>query len=158
MENDAQHRRLRHPHQSHGAKQGWLRHRANYMRGIRKRERDNMNDTKTFYDVSKDLEEALKEIDEAKVNGDIFDLACTVAFDNIAGGLSFKINPDNGTVSFTADLTEQGQGNYKLLNALENEDDYRGLYEELKDELEAIVSTIDTSIKQVIARHGLSQT
>ena len=93
-----QHRRWINPHHSYGAKKGWLRHHAIYMREVRKRERDDMN--KSFYQVAKELEESINII-EAKMNkNDVFDLSYEVAFENLAGRLSFSINNDKDNISF----------------------------------------------------------
>lgn len=154
-EREAQHRRLTEPHRSKASKLAWKRHRNSYMQANRKKERDNMN--KTFYSISKELEESMRKIDEAKVNkDDIFDLNCEVIFDNLSGGISFKINKDDGAVSFSALLNENGHGSYRLEN-MPNEEALKGLYEELKDEIEQVASMVDQSMKQILAKHGLRQ-
>lgn len=152
---EAQHRRLTEPHRSKAAKLAWKRHHNSYMQANRKKERDNMN--KSFYAISKELEESINKINEAKVNkDDIFDLNCEISLSNISGGLSFKINKDTGEVSISTSMLEVGHGNYRLENMPEQEA-LKGLYEELKDELEQLANTVDQSMTQIIAKHGLRQ-
>ena len=151
---EQQSRRLRNPHRSKGSKIGWKRHRDSYMRANRRKERDNMN--KTFISVARDLEEALG-IDEAKIlKYDIFDYKFEVLFDNISGGLSFSIK--DGNISFSTLLNENGHGNYKLETPPQNEEAYKELYNDLKDELQTIASSLDESFKSILSKHGLRET
>ena len=144
--------RMQNLHHSIGAKKGWLRHHSNYMRGMRKKSRDNMN--KTFYQVAKEIEETMNEVKIQK--NDIFDLKCEIICENLSGGFSFSINKDTGEVSFSTLLNESGHGNYKQIN--QTSEDYTALYEDLKEEFTSIASTVDQSIKQILAKHGLSET
>ena len=154
-EREAQHRRLTEPHRSKASKLAWKRHRDSYNRANRKKERDNMN--KSFYSIAKELQESINSLYETDItNDDIFDLTCDIAFTNITGGIGFHINKDTGEVSFTSSLMEKGSGNYRLENMPE-EEALKGLYEELKDELEQVIKTVDHSISQIIAKHGLRQ-
>lgn len=147
---EEQHRRLTEPHRSKGAKLGWKKYRSNYMRGFRKRERMD-----TFADIRERLKETLKQIQEAKLEKDsMFDLKGEIVFENLSGGLSFSINKDNGTVSISTTLNQNSKGNYKPQT---DDTDYENLYEDLKDELSMLAKTIDDSMKQILAKHGLRE-
>lgn len=152
---EAQHRRITEPKRSKSAKLGWKRHHNNYMMANRKKERDCMN--KSFYSISKELEEAMDGLNEANIDRDsVFDLNCDISLNNIAGGLSFKINKDNGEVSIATSMIEGGHGNYRL-EVMPQEEALKGIYDELKDDLEQLARTIDQSINQIVAKHGLRQ-
>lgn len=152
QERQAQHNRLTNPHRSKSAKIGWKRYRSNYMRAARKKERDSMN--KSFYSLSKEIAEALSE---AKIEKDnVFKLNSEILFENISGGIAISIN--DGNISISTLLNENGQGNYKLLNTPQEEDAYKNLYNDLKDELFEICKYVDQNIKQVLAKHGLRET
>ena len=152
-EREAQHHRLTEPNRSRATKLAWKRHHNSYMQGNRKKERNNMN--KTFYSISKEIEEALNE---AKIQkDDIFDLKGEITFDNLSGGFSFSINKDDGNISFSTMLTEDGHGNYRLENTPSNEDFYKELYEDLRDDLQELAKTVDDSMRQILARHGLRE-
>lgn len=155
QDREEQHRRLTEPHKSQATKLAWKRHHNNYMQGMRKRSREEMN--KSFYDVAKELEECLK-LHEAKVKkDDIFDLNCELVFDNISGGISFTIDPETGSVSFSTSLDEQGHGAYRLENMPQSQDEFKSLYNDLKDELSTLATTIDDNMKQISAKHGLRE-
>ena len=156
--NEPLHRRLTEPHRSKAAKLAWKRHHDSYMRANRKKERDSMN--KTFYTIAKELEECMDTLQEAKMQkDDIFDKTCEIVLDGISGGLSFKIDATDGTISFSTILSQAaGRGNYKLQTPANNEEAYNKLYEDLKDELTYICNTIDDSIKQILAKHGFRET
>lgn len=152
QERQAQHNRLTNPHRSKSAKIGWKRYRGNYMRAARKKERDSMN--KSFYSLSKEIAEALSE---AKIEKDnVFELNSEILFENISGGIAISIN--DGNISISTLLNEDGQGNYKLFNTPQDEDSYKNLYNDLKDELFEICKYVDQNIKQVLAKHGLRET
>ena len=152
QERQAQHNRLTNPHRSKSAKIGWKRYRGNYMSAARKKERDSMN--KSFYSLSKEIAEALSE---AKIEKDnVFELNSEILFENISGGIAISIN--DGNISISTLLNEDGQGNYKLLNTPQEEDTYKNLYNDLKDELFEICKYVDQNIKQVLAKHGLRET
>ena len=154
MDREEQHRRLTEPHRSKATKLAWKRHHNSYMQGVRKRERDNMN--KSFYDVAKQLECLMNESEVEKDN--IFELSADVIFNNISGGISFKINKDNGEISFSTNMQEFGSGNYKSENDLQTEESYKQLYNDLKEEIESICQMFDDNIKQIIVKHGLKST
>lgn len=151
---EEQHRRLTEPHRSKATKLAWKRHHNSYMQGVRKRERDNMN--KSFYDVAKQLECLMNESEIEKDN--VFELSADIIFNNVSGGVSFKINKDNGEVSFSTNMQEVGSGSYKLQSDIQTEDAYKQLYEDLKDELSSLCETFDTNIQQILAKHGLKST
>ena len=154
-EREPQHRRLTEPHRSKAAKLAWKRHHSSYMRANRKKERDNMN--KSFYSISKELEESIKQLEEAKVEKeDIFDFNCQIVLSNMSGGISFAINKETGEVSLSTALLEDGRGNYRIQN-FKDAGSLEGLYEELKDDIEQLANTIDQSLTQIIAKHGLRQ-
>ena len=71
---EEQHRRLTEPHRSKATKLAWKKHHNSYMRGVRKRERDNMN--KSFYDIAKQLECLMNEAETEKDN--VFDLSLII--------------------------------------------------------------------------------
>ena len=145
--------RIKNPHRSKGAKIGWKKHRSNYMRANRKKSRDYMN--KTFYGLAKQLAEYLNE----EQKDDVFNLEFQQTFDNLSGGISFSINKETGEVSFSTFLQEDAtSGNYKILNQGDDTEELNALYADLKDEISSIVSTIDSSIIQVLAKHGLKKT
>lgn len=144
------------PHRSKGGKIAWKRHHSSYMRGVRKREREKMN--KTFYDITQELKEALG-LTEAKITkDDIFDYTFEVSLSNMSGGISFNINKETGDVSFTTLLVESGKGNYRLENNTNTEDDYKNLYNNIKDDFATLATTIDDSIKQILLKYGLKET
>ena len=145
--------RMKHLHQSNSAKIAWKKHRANYMRANRKKSRDNMN--KTFFGIAKELEPYINEAEQQK--DDIFDLKYETSFENISGGLSFSINKETGDISFTTLLNEEGHGNYKSENE-STEDSLKSLYNDLKDEFTMLANNIDTSVRQILAKHGLRET
>lgn len=154
-EREAQHRRITEPKRSKASKLAWKRHHNSYMMANRKKERDCMN--KSFYNISKELEEAMTGLNEAQVEkDDIFDLNCDISLSNISGGLSFSINKDNGEVSISTSMIEGGHGNYRL-EVMPQEEALKGIYDELKDDLEQLAKTIDQSINQIVAKHGLRQ-
>ena len=154
----AQQHRLRNKEKSKAAKLAWKRHHDSYMRANRKKERDNMN--KTFYSIAKELEECMDTLQEAKIQkDDIFDKTCEIILDGIAGGLAFKFDATDGTISFSTILSQAGgRGQYKLQNPADTEEAYNKLYEDLKDELTYICNTVDDSIKQILAKHGFRET
>ena len=154
---EAQHNRLTNHKSSKATKLAWKRHHDSFMRGIRKRERNKMN--KTFYSISKELEECLSSLKEAEqVKNDVFNLEYGLEFDKVSGGISFNINKEDGSVSISTSLNEGGRGSYKLVNPPVDETGYKNLFEELKDEFQYIASTLDDSVKQILAKHGISET
>ena len=110
---------------------------------------------KTFYSVSKEIEEVLNE---AKIQkDDIFDLKGEIIFDNLSGGFSFSINKNDGNISFSTMLNENGHGNYRVENTPTGEDFYKSLYEDLRDDIQELAKTVDDSMRQILARHGLRE-
>ena len=152
MDNDreAQHNRLTEPHRSMAAKVAWKKHRNSYMRANRKKERDSMN--KTFYGISKELGEMLTE-EVTKDN--MFDLECQIAFNTISGAIGINIDKDSANVSISTNLLEKGYGNYKLETNPNDEESFKQLYEDLKDEFTVLCQSFDNDVKQILAKHGL---
>ena len=130
---ESQTSRLRNRKKSNAAKQAWRKHHYNYMRGNRKKSRDNMN---SFLAIAKELHEKTRII-EAKMDRDnVFDYKCNISFEKLIGGLSFSINKETGNVSFSTYLSENaGVGNYKLENGTVDQNQLDVLYDNLKDEL-----------------------
>lgn len=153
---EAQHNRLTNAHRSRGAKKGWLRHRDSYMRANRKKERENTS--RTFLSISRELAEALKDVNEAKLaDENVFKLDFDVKFEHLAGGVSVVIDKKTGEVSFSVALNEDSKGGYKL-ESLPSEEGYKQLYEDLKDDLLELCDTVDKGIMQIVAQHGLRTT
>lgn len=147
--------RLRNRKKSNSAKQAWKKHHYNYMRGNRKKSRDNMN---SFYNIAREIEENVKIIESKIEKDNVFDLSSSITFDNIAGGLSFSIDKNTGMVSFATYLSEQGKGNYKVENGSTSENELRVLYDGLKDDLNTLCNSIDNNIQQILAKYGLKST
>lgn len=101
-----------------------------------------------------------KILDESKIERDnVFDLKGDILFDNIAGGLSFSIDKETGSVSISTYLSETGgKGNFKVENGGNSQEELKALYDNLKDELTTLSQTVDDSMKQVLAKYGLKET
>ena len=81
---------------SMAGKKAWKRHRSSFMKGVRERERKNMN--KTFYGVTNELEEML---DESQIlSGGELKNELDITFEFISGGFSAKLNEETGDISF----------------------------------------------------------
>lgn len=150
MERDdnAQQHRLRNKKKSNASKLAWRRNHGNYMRGVRKRERDSMN--KSFYDVCRQLDEA----DVKKDN--VFDTELTVGFDSIAGGIAMSINKDNGNVSFSTSLIQSGSGMYRLTDF--DADTLKTLYTNIRGDIIDLCNHFDEELQMILAKNGLKST
>lgn len=149
------HRRLTNKHRSHAAEQAWQRHRSNYNRGIRSRERANLSSI--YADNEKD-ESLNANMTEAEILTDnIFELHQVLDFKNIAGGISFDVDGNSSLVNFTVSLDGEGTGSYKPQTNLD-EAGLRTLYREVKQELTDLCNHFDEEIQQIIAKHGLAPT
>lgn len=153
---EAQSNRIRNRKKSNATKQAWKKHHYNYMKGNRKKSRDNMN---SFLAIAKELDENLKIIEAKMERDNTFDYKAEISFENLMGGLSFSINKDNGNVSFSTYLSENvGKGNYKLENGSNTNNELNALYASLKDELLTLSNIVDESLKQILAKYGLKET
>lgn len=153
---EAQSNRIRNRKKSNAAKQAWKKHHYNYMKGNRKKSRDNMN---SFLAIARELDENLKIIEAKMERDNTFDYKAEISFENLMGGLSFSINKDNGNVSFSTYLSENvGKGNYKLENGSNTNNELNALYASLKNELLTLSNTVDESLKQILAKYGLKET
>lgn len=155
-ENDERslHNELTEPHRSRAAKIGHKRHRASYKAADRKKERENMS---TFYSIAKDLEECLKEINEAKVVKDnTFDNIFEIDLETMAGGIGFKIDKETNDVSFSVKLSENKRGAYRLVT--EEGVEINNLYDNLKEDIKTLSETIDSEMKNILSKYGLKET
>ena len=152
QEDDAQRHRLRNKDKSNATKLAWKRNHSNYMRGVRERERKEMN--RSFYDICKEMEEHLTEAQTSRDN--IFKDKLAFTFDNIAGGIALSINKDNGTLSISTSLEQGGSGQY----GLSNYDDaaLKSLFSNIKNDLLNLCQNFDDEIQQIIAKNGLKST
>lgn len=137
---------------SQGGKKAWKRHHASFMQGVRERERNMEN--KTFYGVTKELEEVL---DEAKIvqQGDISKEFQTT-FEFIAGGVAAKLDKATGKISISVALGETGSGAYALQQP--NNEQLQQIFTGLREDLQNICNRFDEEVQQVIAKYGLKST
>lgn len=152
QEDDAQRHRLRNKDKSNATKIAWKRKHSNYMRGVRERERKEMN--RSFYDVCKDMVENLTEAKVSRTN--VFKDKINIDFATIAGGLAISINKDNGTLSISTSLEPSGSGMYGLTDY--DEASLKALLLNIKDDLLNLCNTFDEEINQIMAKNGLKST
>ena len=151
-DNDEQKHRLRNREKSDASKLAWKRNHASYMRGIRKREREDMKKTRTLLDICKEM-----KLDEAELSRDnVFQNELNIDLQNIAGGISLKINKENGNVSISTSLEQSGSGQYRLTNY--DEESLKNLYNALKDDLMQLCENFDDEIEGLLSKHGLKST
>lgn len=149
---EEQKHRLHNREKSDTAKLAWKRNHANYMRGIRKREREDMKKTRTLLDICKEM-----KLDEAQLSRDnVFQNELNIDLQNIAGGISLKINKENGNVSISTSLEQSGSGQYRLTNY--DEESLKNLYNALKDDLMQLCQNFDDEIEGLLSKHGLKST
>ena len=137
---------------SQSGKKAWKRHHASFMQGVRERERNMEN--KTFYGVTKELEEVL---DEAKIlqQGDISKEFQTT-FEFIAGGVAAKLDKATGKISISVALGETGSGAYALQQP--NNEQLQQIFTGLREDLQNICNRFDEEVQQVVAKYGLKST
>lgn len=149
---EEQKHRLHNRDKSDATKIAWKRHHSSYMRGIRKRERNNM--TSLYNELNQKIEAALGE---ALVDrDDVFDNQLEIKLENIAGGIAVSINKDTGNVSFSTSLNQSGSGMYGLANY--DEQTLKQLQSELKADLLELCKTFDEGIIEIVNKHGLKST
>ena len=149
-DDDEQKHRLYNRDKSDATKLAWKRHHHSYMSGVRKRERDKMN--KTLMDITKELNNALSEAELKQDN--VFDKSLTLTFNTLTGGIALSIDDKTKNVSISTILGEHGSGNY----ALTQQQDFKILYDGLKEDLTNLCDTIDKEMEQILAKHGLRST
>lgn len=150
-EDDEQRHRLRNKHKSNASKLAWKRNHGNYMKGVREKERKEMN--RSFYDICKANEHLL----EAQVSrNNVFKDKLAFGFDNIAGGIAVSINKDNGTLSISTSLEQTGNGQYGLTNY--DDATLQALFSNIKNSLLDLCQTFDEEISQIMAQNGLKST
>ena len=155
-EREEQSHRLNNRKKSNATKNAWKTHHYNYMKGMRKKSRENMN---SFLDIAKELKENIDLLESKIEKDDIFNYKGDILFDNIAGGISFSIDKKTGEVSFSTYLSDEGgKGNYKQVNGGTSNEELEVLYNNLKDDLLTLSNTVDDSLKQILAKYGLRET
>lgn len=154
QDREEQKHRLHNRDKSDATKIAWKRHHSSYMRGIRKRERNNM--TSLYNELNQKIE-AVLNINETEITKDnIFENKLAFNFENISGGLGVQINKDTGNVSFSTTLEEGGSGMYGLTNF--DEQTLKQLQSELRTDLLELCKTFDEGIIAIVNKHGLKST
>ena len=97
------------------------------------------------------------KLDEAELSRDnVFQNELNIDLQNIAGGISLKINKENGNVSISTSLEQSGSGQYRLTNY--DEESLKNLYNALKDDLMQLCENFDDEIEGLLSKHGLKST
>ena len=152
QDREAQRHRLRNKEKSDAAKIAWKRHHSSYMSATRKKERENMNSL--YKELNDKIEEALSEATVTQDN--VFRDEIKISLDNIAGGISIKLNKDTGKISISTSLEQTGAGMYGLTNF--DDATIEQLQKQLKDSLLELCQTFDDGITQITNQYGLRST
>ena len=144
--------RIFNPKKSLSAKMAWKRNRPHYNKEKKKKEREftNMENSQSLIN---DLRKAIKEANVDNINS--FDLHASIDFDNIPGGLDYRIDPENNQFSLSFKLSEkQAENDYRFENELA-EEDYKNTFNSIGDELLKLCNSFDESLNGILVKNGL---